>query len=287
MVTVIASAELITGWRETFSIEVAGELAGIERFELRQCPRCHVQFFWPPAAGSEELYQALQHFDWYYMPRKWEHDVALGDIAPGDRVLEVGCGRGDFIERILSARSAEVLGIELNSSAVDEARRLGRPVRNAHLADVAHEERAGFDVVCSFQVLEHVADPHTFLRDSVRLLRPGGRLLLGLPSADSFLKYQWNVLDMPPHHVTRWPKQALISLASTLGLRLERLAKEPLAKYHVSAYVDALAWEARPRLYGRLVGNRVSMMLLKLLLFNTPIRPLLAGQTVYGCYSAA
>jgi 2-polyprenyl-3-methyl-5-hydroxy-6-metoxy-1,4-benzoquinol methylase len=281
---VLSASTLVDSWRRSFAIDVSDYLQGVGSFELRRCQGCHAQFFSPPVAGDEALYAALERFDWYYMPRKWEHDIALGDILEGDRVLEVGSGRGHFVDRVRSAVSRDVLGIEMNSSAVREAKARGSPVRIATLSDLIGEHDASFDVVCSFQVLEHLSDPHAFLRDSVRLLRPGGRLLVGVPNADSFIKDQWNPLDMPPHHVTRWSRSALVQIARIWGLEVRRIELEPLAKYHVGGYVDVLLERAKRGDCSRALRGPIARTLLEQLLYRTPLRRMCTGQTIYCSY---
>ena len=73
------------------------------------------------------------------------------------------------------------------------------------IEDHADQRPGHYDAVTSFQVLEHVTEPASFLRACVKALRPGGRLLLGVPNNDSFLGLlEDNWLNMPPHHMSLW-----------------------------------------------------------------------------------
>lgn len=90
----------------------------------------------------------------------------------------------------------------------------------------AHVERTGplYDLVCAFEVLEHVARPREFLLDCCRALEPGGRLVVSVPSAQSFYPFVVNeLLNLPPHHLTRWTDRALGNLAPLLGVEVEGL----------------------------------------------------------------
>jgi SAM-dependent methyltransferase len=236
----VRTEELIEKWQEMLVIDVSDELKGITKIDLWTCNHCQLRYFFPDnLVGSSRLYAQLEKFDWYYMKYKWEHDVAINDLQDCQKVLEIGCGFGDFVQQARIEHSLNVEGIELNESAVQEAKHRGLPVWHLDLEDAARQFTGQYDAVCSFQVIEHVSNPKDFLEWSCMLLKPGGKLILGIPNADSFLKYQFNILDMPPHHMTRWDHQVLSSLPDLFPLRLLHLKKEPLAAYHVVEYVNA------------------------------------------------
>jgi SAM-dependent methyltransferase len=90
-----------------------------------------------------------------------------------------------------------------------------------------------YDVVTSFQVLEHVSDVWNFIDASVACLKPGGFLILAVPSFDSFLKHVVNgVLNLPPHHVSHWSDKALIEISRRWNLDVVELHHEKVAPYH-------------------------------------------------------
>lgn len=281
----LPTATLVREWWVQFRIDVGPVLARYASLPRFRCLTCGLEFFPPELAGSPSLYRALQQFSWYYMPHKWEHAVALHDIPPAARVLEVGCAVGDFVARLKDECEAEVEGIELNPEAVSEAQSRGRPVTQRNLAEVSAERPSFFDVVCSFQVLEHVPTPRDFLRHSLALLKPGGKLIVAVPHSDSFLKYQTNLLDMPPHHITRWSTACLSHLSPLLGIRLARLVTEPLAPYHIDAYVNSHAQRLRSHPFGSLLANRLTRKIASALLRTTPLPRFLRGQSIYACYT--
>jgi SAM-dependent methyltransferase len=234
------ASRVVAGWRTNFNIDVAPELAGCEQFGMYSCLNCDLHFFVPALAGSDSLYSKLQHFDWYYMTQKWEHDAALEEVRTGSKVLEVGCGFGDYITRLISEKQVKGIGTEMNVTAVARARNMARPVLSASLKELMSTHRSTFDVVCSFQVLEHVAKPMEFLCDCVDLLKVGGRLQISVPNQDGFLRFaRQDWLNLPPHHVSRWSKPVFEALEQLLPLRLDQLSYEPLAKYHLQSYTYA------------------------------------------------
>jgi SAM-dependent methyltransferase len=98
--------------------------------------------------------------------------------SPGCRVLDLGCGDGSFTERVAARTAAgEVAGIELvpDHAALAEAR--GFDVRRADLGEPFPFPDAHFDVVHSNQVIEHLHGTDNFLRESARVVRPGGTVI--------------------------------------------------------------------------------------------------------------
>jgi SAM-dependent methyltransferase len=101
-------------------------------------------------------------------------------IAPG-RVLEIGCGRGGFGGRL--ARRSDYVGVEQDAVSAATARAWVEPVggRIVHgrLDDVEGDR---FDLVCAFEVLEHIEDDRRAVDEWANRLRPGGWMLLSVPA---------------------------------------------------------------------------------------------------------
>jgi 2-polyprenyl-3-methyl-5-hydroxy-6-metoxy-1,4-benzoquinol methylase len=116
--------------------------------------------------------------------------VARADLAaavPGSRVLDVGCGIGDFCLLLAQRHPAvTVVGVDPNKGLLQDA------ARRADDAGLAIEFRDGdgaalpfdddsFDVVTVERTLQHVADPTAVVREMARVTRPGGTVLLTEP----------------------------------------------------------------------------------------------------------
>jgi SAM-dependent methyltransferase len=279
----IGVEKLVAEWARNYQIDVLSEYRGISMVEQRRCPDCGLSFFLPEyLAGSGDLYSQLERFDWYYMARKWEYDVALTDLEGCKRILEVGCGSGNFMLFARREGSLEIEGLEQNAKAIREAQIQGLRVSKATVEDAAKQLPAAYDAVCSFQVLEHVARPREFVQACCALLRPGGKLLLGLPNADSFIRYEFNVLDMPPHHMSRWPVGVFHAVPRLFPLQLRRTRLEPLAKYHVESYVNAYCSHFTNGGF-RFLNNAKQKSWFRRLLY-LGLRHFLRGQTIYVCY---
>lgn len=104
--------------------------------------------------------------------------------APGERILDVGCGPGFYCAELLDevGKEGSVVGVDGSPAMLELARRrcAGRDNVDFHQADATSlpVADADFDAALSVQVLEYVADPTAALREMHRALRPGGRVLI-------------------------------------------------------------------------------------------------------------
>ena len=98
------------------------------------------------------------------------------------RVLEVGCGVGRYVEK-LEGRAHLVVGLEYEAGrAHAAAARLRLPTVVNAAAEALPFGDAGFDLVLSNEVIEHVADDRLAAAEMVRVLAPGGRIVLFCPN---------------------------------------------------------------------------------------------------------
>ncbi len=112
-------------------------------------------------------------------------EIAAHSGGTGGRLLEVGCGLGNFLLEA-RARGYRVNGIDVSESAVTAANRaLGEPLARAGRLEDMGLAAASFDVVALADVIEHVRDPRAFLAVVHDLVRPGGLVFLTVPSLDS------------------------------------------------------------------------------------------------------
>lgn len=226
----------------------------MERIDLLECRACGLRWYWPMIPGDAGFYEQLQRNEWYYQTGKPEHAYAATKVASNQRLLEIGCGAGAFAACL--PPSVSYSGLEFNDSAVRRAVAAGLDVKHQSVDEEAATRPGSYDVVCHFQVLEHVSDVSGFMRACVAALKPGGQLMVTVPSEDSFLSIagaSW--LNMPPHHVTRWTDRALTNLLTSLGVETESIWHEPVASFHAEWYSAVLISYA----VGRMLGVRPSL----------------------------
>ena len=206
---------------------------------LFECAECGFGRFEPLAAGTAKFYEAISPVD-YYNADKWEFVCAAADLkaAGAVRILDVGCGSGFFLDYLKeSIPCAELFGFELNGELLGQVASRGFGV----LANAA--EKTQFDAIVMLQVLEHASDPVAFLQTFLRLLRPGGLLILTTPNAAGPIqRFPDALTELPPHHLTRWTEKSFRALLPAYGIRIRCVRFEPLPDYLWDSYLPKL-WD--------------------------------------------
>ncbi|MEM0913538.1 MAG: class I SAM-dependent methyltransferase [Planctomycetota bacterium] len=103
---------------------------------------------------------------------------AVGDVA-GKRVIDLGCGGGRFCRMLAERGAAEVVGVDQVAAFIDYARAHGGPREKYVVADAQREldwPAGSFDAAVSYLALMDMPDPRSAIRESARLVRPGGAL---------------------------------------------------------------------------------------------------------------
>jgi 2-polyprenyl-3-methyl-5-hydroxy-6-metoxy-1,4-benzoquinol methylase len=230
----IPKGHIVSRYQDVYGVDVSEYYSDVPGAEVYECESTGYRFYYPfSLIGQEKLYRDLEGtVDGTYKDDKWEYQKALSYIKDGDRVLDVGCGKGFFV-KLASDRGAIAHGLELNSESAAEAIQRGIGVVSTETIDSharANPER--YDVVCSFQVLEHIAGVTEFIENCLNTLRPGGLLIFGVPNNDGFVGVDGNaVLNMPPHHMGLWGEKSLRSLTKLFRLKLRSIELEPLSEY--------------------------------------------------------
>jgi 2-polyprenyl-3-methyl-5-hydroxy-6-metoxy-1,4-benzoquinol methylase len=104
-----------------------------------------------------------------------------------NRLLDSGCGLGWFLS-VARERGWEVYGTEFSQAAVSICSEKGIHMKEGALSVSMFEENY-FDVITSFEVMEHLNNPHVELRAISRLLRPGGLFYCTTPNFNSAMRY--------------------------------------------------------------------------------------------------
>lgn len=140
-------------------------------------------------------------------------------------LLDVGCGQGVML-RLMRDLGWQAEGIDLDERAVQVAQAAGLAARVGTFESL-ELPAAHYAAVTSSHVLEHVNDPLAFLQDSLRVLRPGGRLALTTPNAGSLgarvFGAGWRGLE-PPRHFQVFTMRSLARLARAAGYTDVRVA---------------------------------------------------------------
>ncbi len=159
----------------------------------------------------------------------------LAEVAPGERVLDLGCGTGRFTAELARA-GADPVGIEVAQAALGRAlaRHPGHDFRLAPIDGPLPLDDGSFELVWASEVIEHVADTATWLSEVRRVLVPRGRLLLSTPDHPRLalaLRGIGPYSDPLGDHLHLYTRRSLAGLLAEFGfgeVRVTRVGGLPL-----------------------------------------------------------
>lgn len=287
LIETLKSSEIEGQYARHFGVACNFESSEIEYFV---CSQCHLAFFDPMVTGNEKLYEELQKFEWYYMSDKPEYTLAKKYLPNSGNILEVGSGKAAFADIVGKDR---YVGLEFNDEAIDRAHRVGIKLLKESIEEHAIKNKEKYSSVVSFQVLEHVSNPSSFIQGCVDSLQGGGHLILAVPNHNGICGFAPNsILDLPPHHVSHWVEKTMQHIAAQYNLELVAIEFERVASFH-KRWASNSIWQKKiraifgvhPKLLdvsflGRLLGKIASVA-------SRIISPDLnttMGHTVLACY---
>ncbi len=151
--------------------------------------------------------------------------LSLGGPATGERVLEIGCGRGVGTQIILERFGAEhVTAFDLDPDMVDKARRRLAPAGDRVEVEVGDAERidapdGGFDAVFDFGMIHHIPNWRAAVQEVARVLRPGGRFYFEEVTAHALGRWSYRTfLEHPTED--RFGAFGFVSELELAGLRV-------------------------------------------------------------------
>lgn len=274
-------------FRKRFGIKIDSFFNNIQTISLYKCLESGYRFYHPYIAGDGNFYKELSKFDWYYMPLKWEHRKSFEFLKSNDNILEIGCGEGGFLEYIKEKNNTiNTTGLELNLDAQKKACKKGLNVSSENMEQHSVKFPSHYDIVCSFQVLEHIAEVKPFISQQIDCLKSGGKLIIAVPDNDSFPKYDFenDLLNMPPHHMGLWNKESLNSLVRYFPIKLVSIHNEPLQSYHFEWYLDNVEKRIQYfsillcKVYRRLQLRKIARLIIKKMADN------ITGHTIIAIY---
>jgi SAM-dependent methyltransferase len=163
-----------------------------------------------PTASVQDINQVAP-----LAPNAWlRFDVVTRLLPAGVReVLEIGCGRGAFGARL--AQRYDYVGLEPDHESWSVAKARVGAIGRGEVRNVSSDALDGqrFDLVCAFEVLEHIEDDEAALREWAGLLRPGGWLLLSVPAHQR----RFGAWDELVGHYRRYDPAAIRRLLGSCG----------------------------------------------------------------------
>tara|TARA_R110002110_G_scaffold85816_1_gene223261 strand:+ start:2650 stop:3609 length:960 start_codon:yes stop_codon:yes gene_type:complete len=194
--------------------EAVPDSVEIPDYTLRACSACALQFAWPMRAGDSKFYAWVTKFPVYHAKARWEWRQIKTILAAEKkpiRLLEIGSGVGSFLEFIGNLNHVSGVGLDTSASSVELARAGGHEAIEGEIKDNLDvlRERGPFDAIVATHILEHLEDPREFIEQCASLLDDGGYALISTPySPLSRELWRNDVMNLPPHHLTRWNHSA-------------------------------------------------------------------------------
>ncbi|MGB1183517.1 MAG: class I SAM-dependent methyltransferase [Schleiferiaceae bacterium] len=171
-----------------------------------------------------KVYQTLRQVN---LRRKLSY---VADFTTTGRVLDYGCGTGQFLEALQLANH-EASGVEINSSAREKAARFGAVSED--ISGVGGD----LDVITMWHVMEHVYDLHGLVQEFKNRLKKGGALIIAVPNPESpdaaHYGEHWAAWDVPihAHHFT---KKSMQSFLSAHDFKLHDIIPMDMDAYYIS-----------------------------------------------------
>ncbi len=189
----------------------------------------------------------------------------LGKPPQSIRLVDVGCSRGQFVAAA-AALGFNAEGVEPAPKIAAAARSTGLVVHQGLLEDLGFPD-ATFDALTLFEVVEHLRRPQDLLRECLRVLKPGGVLVISTGNTASWtvgvMGARWDYFDMTRDggHISFFNPASLRKLAASSGFEIARI-ETARVRFHDKAATP------RPRyLAGKLLAE----------LLNAPARLLGRG----------
>lgn len=166
---------------------------------------------------------------------------------PDGRLLDVGCGNGRFLCS-MRALGWKVQGVEFSEDGVRVCRKADLPVHHGDLVSAMLADES-FDVITVRHVIEHIPEPLPFMRELVRILKPGGQLIMETPNSQAlgraWLGTNWFANEVPRHLYLYHPEN-LKRLALRHGLHCESLRLSTSPKILLNSLDYILENRGRP-----------------------------------------
>jgi SAM-dependent methyltransferase len=157
---------------------------------------------------------------WWYVGRRRILEQFVRDALPSTgaspRILDVGCGTGANLELLTRHGAAQGLDASAQALAFCRDRGLTRVCRGV-LESLPYRD-ASFQLVTALDVIEHLDDDLSALREMHRVLAPGGRALVFVPA----FMFLWGRQDEVSEHRRRYRLPQLLARAREAGFEVER-----------------------------------------------------------------
>lgn len=215
--TKIPINDIIISWMNKRKFNPIPTIYINEILEKRHCLNCSLYYYNYKLSDSVELYDMLSRSN-YYPKFRAEYSIAIEQLKKHNpsSLLELGCGYGNFLASVYPTLTTAV-GIESNPRAIA----LCKEKKVTVFHSTTSLPLKTFDIVCHFELLEHISDIDSFIKKNLKLLNSNGCLIIGTPNPDGILTVcEADILDLPPHHQYNFSKSTFNWIANKYNLKI-------------------------------------------------------------------
>lgn len=282
------NTKTLTREYKKFNINTNSLFKNIDKISAYECNSTGYKFYYPCVEGDSKFYEECSKISWYYVSWKWEHEMALNFLTFNDKILEIGSGNSSFITGLIRKKYLNCFGLELNKEQVHIAKNNGLNVFNESIEDHSINNKSKYDVVCSFQVLEHVYDVKSFIQSSIDSLKVGGKLLISVPNNGSYVYDSKNVFNSPPHHLGMWDENSLKNISNLFNLELDTFIIEPIQEYHKDFFFHVVYKNTFKSIYKYKILRKIFELTFAKIFFNRILEyttKWIPGHTIIAVYT--
>jgi len=163
----------------------------------------------------------IEESHWWYTGRRkilssFVEDICRHVTDRRPRILDVGCGTGANL--LMLSKYGDAEGVDVSEDALAFCRERGLENVKLGAAEELPYDDGTFDLVTALDVVEHLDDDLAGLREMRRVLRPGGRVLLFVPT----FMFLWGLQDDVSNHRRRYRMPELRRVLEQAGFEIER-----------------------------------------------------------------
>lgn len=173
---------------------------------------------------------------WWFVVRRelFMRELSRYQLSPDAAILDLGTSTGTNLRMLCAAQFKNIAGLDFSEESVRFCAEKGLPrVYKGDICDLPFAD-ASYDVILATDIIEHVDDDAKALREILRVLKPGGRVLITVPC----FMTMWSQHDVNAHHKRRYRLRDLRQRVSGAGLPVER-------SYYFNFLLFAPIWIAR------------------------------------------
>jgi len=204
-------------------------------YEVLFCPNCETGSTSLQAeqktereSGNKEVYNLIDRLDSYFgrkieFNRRYEQCLSMVKLySPINSALDIGCNIGYWLHFLRKNRVSDLIGVEING----DCRNAGRDIFNLEIYPDVQDLSRSFDLISFNDVLEHLENPCTYLRQTFPLAHEGTIYFIQLPNHQSnmarWLNKRWPWWSVPDH-LWHFSPLSIAILLEKAGLKILEL----------------------------------------------------------------